>query len=337
MVGRTFFCKALLVDGRIVSGNHAPHFPKKRRTNSLRYREWKSHRISIYVLGTVQLGQDYGVANTAGKPAQSTAQEILSLSTRIGINCFDTAQHYGNSEAILGSHFAAEGQDPYLVTKIGPAVDMREPGQLEEALRGSFDRLRRNSLWGVMIHKADWLKVWGEISAPLLRWKESGRVAHLGASVYTVEQAEIALANPDIDMIQVPCNAWDQRMRAAGVFAAADRAGKLCFVRSIYLQGLLTMTPEQVAEKLPHAREASARWADVALELRMDPVELASRFALSLGNPLVIGAETPRQILSNYQHLESPPLDADELDFLSREMGAVVSESIANPVLWPKG
>jgi len=54
------------------------------------------------VLGTAQLGLNYGVTNKTGKPTQSEALEIMKYAVENGINYFDTAYNYGNSEIIIG-------------------------------------------------------------------------------------------------------------------------------------------------------------------------------------------------------------------------------------------
>ena len=53
-------------------------------------------------LGTVQLGLPYGVANKKGKPDREAAMEILKTACQNGMDSFDTAAGYGESEAIIG-------------------------------------------------------------------------------------------------------------------------------------------------------------------------------------------------------------------------------------------
>ena len=54
------------------------------------------------VLGTAQLGLNYGIANVIGKPTEKQALEIMKYAVENGINYFDTAHSYGNSEIIIG-------------------------------------------------------------------------------------------------------------------------------------------------------------------------------------------------------------------------------------------
>ncbi len=54
------------------------------------------------MLGTVQFGLAYGVANKAGTPAFSEICAMLEEAAAAGINCLDTAAAYGESEEVLG-------------------------------------------------------------------------------------------------------------------------------------------------------------------------------------------------------------------------------------------
>lgn len=47
--------------------------------------------ISRFSLGTVQLGVNYGLANTIGVPSQEKAFELLNTARQVGVNCLDTA------------------------------------------------------------------------------------------------------------------------------------------------------------------------------------------------------------------------------------------------------
>ena len=57
---------------------------------------------SKIVLGTAQLGSDYGIVNKEGKPTEKDAFRIMKYAIEKGIFYFDTAYCYGNSEIIIG-------------------------------------------------------------------------------------------------------------------------------------------------------------------------------------------------------------------------------------------
>ena len=55
-------------------------------------------------LGTVQFGQNYGIANSTGQMSRSEVEKILELARLKGINTLDTAIAYGESENVLGKN-----------------------------------------------------------------------------------------------------------------------------------------------------------------------------------------------------------------------------------------
>jgi aryl-alcohol dehydrogenase-like predicted oxidoreductase len=58
------------------------------------------YQISPLMLGTVQFGLPYGVANRTGQPAYGEVRAILAAALDGGVTCFDTAATYGASEEV---------------------------------------------------------------------------------------------------------------------------------------------------------------------------------------------------------------------------------------------
>ena len=56
---------------------------------------------SRLMLGTVQFGLSYGVANRVGQPDYQDVVEIVAAALEGGVNAFDTAAAYGTSEEVL--------------------------------------------------------------------------------------------------------------------------------------------------------------------------------------------------------------------------------------------
>jgi aryl-alcohol dehydrogenase-like predicted oxidoreductase len=164
--------------------------------------------------------------------------------------------------------------------------------------------------------------------------RAEARVKYWGASVYSIEEARRAAACSDIALIQAPCNVWDQRLRRSGALAEAKERGKLVFVRSLYLQGLLVMTPEAVAEKLPCAGAAARRWRDLAQDLGVRPAELAVRFGMALDAPLVVGAESAGQVAETAAFARKGPLPEAMIDAIHAAMAPHLTEETVNPSLW---
>jgi len=298
---------------------------------------WQGESIFPWVLGTAQLGLNYGVANDFGIPTSEEARSLVGGAWAGGVRFFDTAQAYGVSETVLGRCFQAAGLScgASVITKLSPEGDPRDAEWIRRSVAASLQCLGVERLWGLMLHRASWLGVWAEgLGNVLTDLRDSGVVRHLGVSVYSVWEARQALEIPDIDILQLPCNAWDQRMLRSGVLDQAARRGVLCFVRSILLQGLLVLPPEQVEKRLPAAAQAARRWNELMAEFSCRPIEAAFRFALSLSLPLVIGVDRPEQIEENLDLLALDALEPDRVDQIHEAMAEVLDETILNPTEW---
>jgi len=301
------------------------------------YINWRGEKISKFVLGTAQLGMDYGIANKNGKPSNSESIKILKDAKKNGINCFDTAQAYGNSETVLGDYFHnfEPEMQPLIITKLDPDLDPECENAISQKIDSSLKRCSQKRLWCLMLHRAEWLKYWDIILGKTLSEnKKEGKIKYIGVSVYSVEEAFNALDNPDIDIIQIPCNAWDQRMLTRGVLEKAKKKDKLCFVRSVFLQGLLLMTALQVKTKLSHVAGIMEQWIAMALNDNLSQKQMAMKFGLFLNTPLVLGIETVTQLCENIELFKEPAMSIELVRKIYSNLNPMLTENIINPVCW---
>jgi aryl-alcohol dehydrogenase-like predicted oxidoreductase len=289
------------------------------------------------VLGTAQLGMRYGIANQHGQPGEHEALEIVDAAWKAGVTFFDTAQIYGESEFVLGRVFQTLGiyNDARVITKLSPDLNPENADGIYRSIKNSCQALGIENLWGLFIHRPEWLKFWDRgLGDALETAREHGLIKYIGLSAYTVKEAREALKHPRIDAIQVPCNAWDHRMKTEEIFDSARQLGKLCFVRSIYLQGLLAMTPEEIKLRLPSSHQAARHWQKIAGRFGEPPTQLAMRFVLSLGLPVVVGAENARQVENNIELMQKLPMSEREMEEIYAEINPLVNENILNPSQW---
>ena len=117
--------------------------------------------FSKLMLGTVQFGLNYGVANTTGKPSFEAAKTILKAAYDGGVTALDTAPEYGDSEEVIGRALAELGlTDRFkIVTKIpklpeGCDAEKFIAGSLENSLR----KLRIDRAAAALLHaEADFI------------------------------------------------------------------------------------------------------------------------------------------------------------------------------------
>jgi len=292
-------------------------------------------RMSRLVLGTVQLGMDYGVANTSGKPDRATAKAIVALAWEHGIREFDTAQGYGDSEAVLGEAFAEMGvsQEAAVISKPHPNVDINNPKRLRDALQSSLDRLRIERLRCLLWHREDILDHQDAAVDNLGCLRDEGLTSLIGVSVYSPSMAVRALESDWTDAIQIPGNILDRRFERAGIFELAKRKGKRIYIRSVFLQGLLLMPRNQAVLKVPAAEDTLNRYHGFLAEHGLTPLEAALHFAQQAypHSSILFGAESEsqiREVLNVWAEPNKKVMDMAQKAFSD------VPETVLNPTRW---
>lgn len=289
------------------------------------------------VLGTAQLGMPYGIGNRAGQPDTSRALDIVQEARDHGISEFDTAQHYGTSEAVLGEALRTLGlaSGVRIVSKFDPALDHFSGTDMAAAVDRSLKRLGIENIFGMLVHREELVDEWNngvfQAIQPLVL---AGKVSHLGISVYSPVNALKALAIREIDMIQLPSNLWDRRFENAGVFRLAQEKGKRIYIRSIYLQGLLLMDPADVPVRLERARPFLLALDSLARRAKITRQALALGY-LSSEVPtarLIVGAEAPEQVRDTCRNAQRNI--STELRDEVKTLFAQVPENILNPSQW---
>ncbi|WP_421903779.1 aldo/keto reductase [Maridesulfovibrio sp.] len=293
--------------------------------------------MSRLVLGTAQLGMNYGIANKTGQPSREIAESIVSISWKNGGREFDTAQIYGNSETLLGKILKNldRGREAKIISKPDPKIDILQPGNMEQAVRSSLANIGLDKFYGYMVHKEEFLTEWDKgIGIQTEEIRAKGLVDNIGISVYSPENARLAIETDGVDLIQIPSNILDRRFEKEGIFDLACKKGKSIYVRSVFLQGLIFMNPEDLPEHMkfaaPYIQEVSKIAADAGISVQ----ELALSYAAKAypEAKILVGAELPEQMQEN---IKSFSLDCpDSLRDKIRTTFDSVPEKLVNPVLW---
>lgn len=302
--------------------------------------------ISKITLGTAQIGFDYGIANKIGKPEFQTSMEILHFAYNNGINTFDTAPDYGNSEEIIGKFISSKikNQDkaPIIISKMPPFkpnqyIDYNSVyNYIKNQINKSISSLNLKSIPIYLIHHAkDILFRENLIIECLEQIKKEGLINRFGVSVYNPKEVERLLKFKDIDVIQVPINIFDRRMITTKLLKKLKQKNYIIFARSIYLQGLFFIPPEKLPKHLEMAKEYLVKLGNIANEYNIDIAKLALLFVRDLPeiDSLVIGAEKVEQLKDNLNIINEDPLD-DDLRQLIMEEFSEIPEKIINPSLW---
>ena len=170
--------------------------------NSIRKRPLGKTGLEVSEVG---LG---GVFISERKTARDEAIRIVHRALELGVNYFDTAPLYGNSQDVLGEALDGRHEQYVLGTKCGRWDWRTGPYRDLDAFKRQFEQslidLRRDSVEVLYIHEADWSVYWMDSALPqsvchvslderydyasapvaeFLRWaKAQGMARHLGIS-----------------------------------------------------------------------------------------------------------------------------------------------------------
>jgi aryl-alcohol dehydrogenase-like predicted oxidoreductase len=291
------------------------------------------------ILGTVQLGLPYGIANKLGQPDQENAERIIACAWDAGISQFDTAQGYGNAEEVLGKAFRKLGisNDVAVINKFAHKTDLVDEALMTAELESSLLRLGVPRLASMMLHSESQLSAWNEGAGDIFqRFVESGKIGSAGISIYSPEIALTALSQVGIDFIQIPGNVLDKRFERLSVFSAAESRQKQVYIRSVFLQGLLLMRTEEVPEKMRYVIPVVEAFTALYRELGLNAEELAIAY-IKLAFPqckVLLGVESVHQLENNLAAWQRDY--PDDLVPRVNEVFSDVSENVTNWNFWPK-
>ena len=301
-----------------------------------------------FVLGTVQLGLSYGVANQDGMPSLEEAALIVNTAIQNGVREIDTARLYGESEARLGSILTDDlAKGVHVITKLDHLAELDETSTVEQvrssvekSIYTSVEKLALGALDTVLIHKAfHRTRYNGAIWERLCEFKQEGLIKNLGQSAQTAQEAIDAIKDEDVRHIQLPYNLLDWRWKEAGVPELAQvRTDLTIHSRSTYLQGLLLLKD---AQKWPTISDVDAAKIIQGINTCVQELNRESAHDLCLAyvraqawiDGVVVGVETNEQLLDNLKVFDTPPLTAEEIQYVDNVLGRW-PETLLNPVHW---
>ena len=198
--------------------------------------------VSEIGLGCWQIGGSWGEVE------ESTALQILADAYDSGVTFFDTADVYGGgrSEKLIGRFLKERGltDDLYVATKLGRKGNFADvanvsPEQVTKYTDASLKNLGVESLDLTQLHcvSTDVLRDGGCFDA-LRDLKKEGKIKAFGASVETMEDAEICMKQPDLASLQIIFNVFRQKPIGA-IFDEAKEKKVALIIRLPLASGLL--------------------------------------------------------------------------------------------------
>lgn len=239
------------------------------------------------ILGTAQLGLNYGIANDSGIPKAKDIDELFMICNENGINYCDTAYAYG------ASHKLVKSRGIKIITKLSLGDPLRTRSELEE-LKSEFEG---EVLDTVLVHNPnslfDYPRHWEE-----LQYCKQNKQFKIGVSIYTPQEA-YQLLNLNIipDVIQIPYNIFDKKFDV--LLPELKNLGIEVHARSLFLQGLLFLKPSEIPKKIELLANPIKAFIEFCNNDPSEKIKNALHFVLHNQwiDKLIVGVEKPNQLL----------------------------------------
>ena len=290
--------------------------------------------INKIILGTVQMGIDYGINNPNGKIPLEEGEVLLNEAYHAGIRYLDTAEAYGDAHQVIGNYHRRKDRSRFnILTKLPHQLDIKT---IKHKCESYINELGVDYLWGLSFHSyQSYYQYFNDTVEDLADLKNRGVINKIGVSVYTNEEFENVIENGHIEIIQIPYNVFDNMNTRGELLKTARSKGKEIHARSCFLQGLFfkdIMSDEPVVKKL---KDELVFLDEICLKYNISKETLALNYVCQ--NPLIdkvlIGIDNRDQLDKNVRFMN---------DLLSQEIIQDVEKikiknnDILNPSLWSK-
>lgn len=289
-------------------------------------------------------------------PGFEESRAAVRRAVELGVNYFDTAPAYANSEEVLGRILRDINAPFVLSTKLGgrpQPFDARDARQLVRSAEESLRLLGREVVDVLFIHEPDrplqydwWTdpeRAYGPVIDVLDGLKKAGKARFTGLGGTTVTEMAHFVRSGRFDVVLTAFN-YSALFREATheVFPAAREHGMGVVLGSVLQQGALGRRYDAVVRQKPVWLAEARRRQFLAFyefldELGMPIVELCLRFALS--NPdahsVLIGPKTAAQVEESVAAAAKGPLPADVLARLDEIAAMVPFRPFEEPMILP--
>jgi len=277
-----------------------------------------------FILGTANLGMQYGITNTSMFNLMDS-RKIIQRALKLGIRTFDTSPDYGIAESVLGETRQLR-KDLKMITKI-PRMSSYTFQNVFTSLKESAAKMRSQTLDGVLFHDPDAHKVreLKEISKQIL---EIGITKRIGFSAYSLEDLINGKNNnPSWNLFQISENIADQRKIYSSDLMTMYKLGDTFQVRSVFLQGLLLLSGNDVKVKFQEVFPVVYQLQNIAKDLEVTVLDLCLSYVnrIPWSSSTIIGAASEFQLASILNYVD--------VDFKFEEL-PVLSPHFLDPRNW---
>lgn len=280
------------------------------------------------ILGTAQLGLNYGINNSIGKPTEKQIFEILDLACEKNIESLDTADAYGDAIERIGHYHKNSNQRFKILSKFKFVDNL----SLIDHVNFSLEKLKIPYFEVYSYHSCSDYVDHPDLKYKLCLLKSKGLIKKTGISVYTNEELSNVIHDSDIDVIQIPYNILDNNNLRGMYIAEAKSRNKEIHVRSIFLQGLFFMEDNIIPKKLEALNLYIRQIKEYCNNESINLLSLAISYPIfnNCIDKVLIGVDNKEHLLKNLQSFSDLK---DAFAYINQNI--VVKEiELLNPVNW---
>jgi len=289
-------------------------------------------------------------------PGFEESRAAVRKAFELGINYFDTAPAYANSEEILGSILADVRAPFVLSTKLGgrpKPFDPRNAQQLLDSVKESLRLLHREVIDILFVHEPDrplqydWWSdpesAYGPVIDVLEKLKKDGVIRFTGLGGTTATEMAHLIRSDRFDVVLTAFNYSALfRETTLEVFPDAKARNMGIVLGSVLQQGGLGRRYDDVVRTKPAWLSKARQQQFLAFyrlldEAGMSIVEMCLRFAISgdIAHTVLIGPKTAQQVADSVSAVEKGPLPSDILKRLDEIAALVPFRPFEEPMILP--
>jgi aryl-alcohol dehydrogenase-like predicted oxidoreductase len=297
-----------------------------------------------------------GLFTSALGPGFEVSRRAVFRAVDLGVDYFDTAPAYADSEEVLGRILREVRVPLVLSTKLGgrpQPFDPRSSAQLTHSVEESLRLLGREVIDALFVHEPDrplqhdwWTDpatVYGPVIEVMDDLKRRGLVRFTGLGGTTATEMAHCIHSGRFDVVLTAFN-YSALFREAehAVLPAARERNMGVVLGSVLQQGALGRRYDEVVRRKPiwlskPRQEQLLAFYGLLDELGMPIVDLSLRFALSCPGcgSILIGPKTAEQVEQSVAAVARGPLPADVLARLDALAAMVPFRPFEEPMILP--
>lgn len=287
-------------------------------------------------IGSAQFGLNYGV-NSSKKINTSDIKKIFNYLYKNNKKCYiDTSPVYGNAESLIGKNLKKKNQFKIITKTIssnGNKIDKQFIKKLDYNFLLSLKRLKQKKIYSIMVHDVNDLfkRNSNLLYDYLLILKKKKLVKKIGVSIYDKKDINKILLKYKFDIIQLPCNIFDQRLIYDGTLDKLKKKNIELHARSIFLQGMLFKKINEIPKNFISLKKKLNLFHSRVNYSKITAQEAAISFVSNLKKfkTLIIGFDDFEQ----FKNIIENPIR--KLPFKARDLYCRNKKSI-DPRLWKK-